>query len=382
MIRGILITAVVVLVALLVGLSMLFVQVETPPGVQIIEDTEMEWVRSIYGFGPSAEEQFAHPYSVAVGSNGDIYATDPERSRVLVFARYGDFKRIVHTGAGGVTEGMFQRPESVALDSQDNLYIADSWADKVIVFDQRGEFVREWSVPGQPRGIAVDGGQVYVLGPGKVFVYNLGGAELRQFGTRGKKPGQIDAYQGIAVRDGRVYIADSYNRRIQAFDTQGTLAWSNPETSTPSASFETSHAPEGAESLLWDLPQDLTFDGVGNLVVADAFRFQLLVVDSENGDIIGAYGDTGAADGEFYYPTSVAYDADRDWFVVADTQNQRLQVVRLPGTTNDAALTAARRVEASPLRYVLPPLIVLGILLVFAVYKWIRWGRQPRTKVA
>ncbi len=382
LIRGILIAAVLVLLGMLVALGFLFVKAETPPGVQIIEDTGMEWVRSIYGFGPSAEEQFAHPYSVAIGSNGDMYATDPERARILVFARGGDFKRIVHTGAGGTAQGMFQRPESIALDPQDNLYIADSWANKVIVFDPQGEFVREWKTPGQPRGIAVDGGQVYVLGEGRVLVYNLAGAELRQFGTRGKKPGQIDAYQGIEVRNGRVYIADSYNRRIQAFDTQGTLAWSNPSTTTPVASIDSSHVADATSAVLWDLPQDLTFDGKGNLVVADAFRFQLVVVDPDNGSIIGAYGDVGATDGEFYYPTSVAYDPDRDWFVVADTQNQRLQVVRLPGTTDSPLLPSARRIEASPWRYVVAPVIGLVLLLLFAVYKWIRWGRAGRQDMA
>lgn len=380
-IRTTLIAAIVILLAVLIIMSLLLVKTVTPPGVQMIEESGMKWVRSIYGFGSSAEEQFAHPYSVAVGSNGDIYATDPERSRVLVFERWGDFKRILHTGAGGTEQGMFQRPESIALDEQDNLYIADSWANKVIVFDAQGDYIREWPVPGQPRGIAVDSGEVFVLGPGTVYVYSDSGELLRQFGTRGKKPGQIDAYQGIAVDDGRVYIADSYNRRIQAFDTRGTLAWSAPETLTPAPSMGSTVTAEEADSVQWDLPQDLTFDGNGNLVVADAFRFQLVVVDPDNGEIIATYGSIGAQDGEFYYPTSVAYDAERDWFVVADTQNQRLQVVRLPGTTDSPLLPSARRIEASPLRYVVPPVACLVVLLIFAVFKWIRWGRgiAPQT---
>ncbi len=371
-VRGVLVATVVVLLVVLVVLSVLFAKVVAPPGVVEDPRAKMEWVRSIYGFGPSADEQFAHPYSVAIGSNGDIYATDPERARILVFARHGDFKRIIHTGAGGMTEGMFQRPESIALDAKDDLYIADSWANKIIVFNSGGGYVREWAVPWQPRGITVDAGEVYVLGPGRVFVYDLDGNELRQFGSRGSKPGQIDAYQGIAVRDGRVYIADSYNRRIQSFGTQGTLDWSNPETATPTPSVEDSHT---TEAPTWDLPQDLTFDGKGNLVVADAFKFQLVVVDPDNGDIIASYGDVGADDGEFYYPTSVAYDPARDWFVVADTQNQRLQVVRLPGTTDEPFLTSARRIESSPARYALPSLVALGLLFVFAIYKWIALSR-------
>jgi len=379
-IRTVLIAAIVILLAVLIVMSLLLAKTVAPPGVEQIPESAMTWIRSIYGFGPSADEQFAHPYSVAVGSNGDIYATDPERSRVLVFARWGDFKRILHTGAGGLEQGMFQRPESIALDSRDNLYIADSWANKVIVFDVEGRYLREWTVPAQARGIAVDSGQVFVLGPGTVYVYSDSGELLRQFGTRGKRPGQIDAYQGVAARDGMVYIADSYNRRIQAFDAQGTLAWSAPETVTPTPSVGDTTTADAPDTVEWDLPQDLTFDGNGNLVVADAFRFQLVVVDPDNGDIIGAYGELGAQDGEFYYPTSVAYDEDRDWFVVADTQNQRLQIVRLPGTTDSPLLSTARRIEASPWRYLALPIVCLVLLFGVAVYKWIRWGRDIATE--
>jgi len=375
-VRSVLIASIVILIAVLIVMTFLLARTVAPPGVQMIEESGMTWVRSIYGFGPSADEQFAHPYSVAVGSNGDIYATDPERSRVLVFQRWGDFKRILHTGAGGKEVGMFQRPESIALDSQDNLYIADSWANKVIVFDVDGEYVREWQVSGQPRGIAVSSGEVFVLGPGTVYVYSDTGELLRQFGTRGKKPGQIDAYQGIAVKGDMVYIADSYNRRIQAFDTHGTLAWSAPDTVTPTPSPGSTTTVEEAAEVMWDLPQDLTFDGKGNLVVADAFRFQLLTVNPKNGDIIGNYGEIGVQDGEFYYPTSVAYDAARDWFVVADTQNQRLQVVRLPGTTDSSLLPTARRIEASPWRFLALPVICLVLLLITAIYKWVKWGRE------
>lgn len=374
-IRTALISAIVVLLVILIVMSMLLVKTVAPPGVEQIPDTRMTWIRSIYGFGPSADEQFAHPYSVAVGSNGDIYAADPERARVLVFERWGDYKRIVHTAGGGADTGMFQRPESIALDPEDNLYIADSWANKIIVFDKNGRYLREWKVPAQPRGITVDAGEVYVLGPGRVYIYSESGDELRQFGSRGKQPGQIDAYQGIAVKDGMIYIADSYNKRIQAFDANGTLAWVAPATSAPTPSTMDTASIESSNEVEWDLPQDLCFDAAGNLVVADAFRFQLVVVDPKDGSIIGDYGGIGQQDGEFYYPTSVAYDADRDWFVVADTQNQRLQIVRLPGTTDSPLLPSARRIESSPWRYAVPTLACLVALFMLAIVQWIRWGR-------
>lgn len=373
--RVLLIAAIVVLLGVLVVLGVLFARMERQPGIVRVKQDGLEWVRSMYGFGNAAEEQFSYPYSVAIGPNGDVYGTDPMGARIFVFSRFGEFKRLVHTAGGGTGEGQFVRPEAIHVDERGDLYIADSWAKKIIVFDDEGAYLREWPVPSSPRGITVDGGEVFVLGEGSVYVYNLAGAEIRQFGSRGKQPGQIDAYQGIAVRDGMVYIADAYNRRIQCFDARGTLAWANPSTVETGSAIPSTHTAEVPDGFAWDLPQDLTFDGAGNLVVADAFRFQLVVIDPDDGSVVGMYGDIGRDDGEFYYPTSVAYDADRDWFAVADTQNKRLQIVRLPGTTAEPARTAVARMAVSPSRYLGIPVALLVAILAFAIYRWVRWSK-------
>ena len=374
--------AIVVLLGVLVFLGIQFMKVAEPTGVVHLNSSGMEWVRSIYGYGSAPEQQLESPYSVAIGPRGDIYVAEPTRAQVVRFSSFGEFKSIVRTGQGGRGKGQFIRPESIAVDTDGNLYIADSWANKIIVFDRAGGYVREWPVPSQARGVTVGDGEVYVLGAGRVYVYNLAGAAVRQFGSRGKNPGQIDAYQGVAVGNGRVYIADSYNSRIEAFDEHGTLAWCNPSTPTTATSFETSRVAEATATFEWDLPQDLCLDGAGNLVVVDAFRFQLVTVDARDGSVLASYGDFGNLDGEFFYPTSVAYDPVRDWFAVADTQNNRVQIVRLPETSKSPVATAIRRIESSPTRYLLVPVALLLLLLVVSVIQWIRWGRTPAGDVS
>lgn len=373
--------AILVLLGVLVFLGIQFMKVAEPPGVVHLQSSGMEWVRSIYGYGSTPEDQLETPYSVAIGPKGDIFVAEPTKAQVVRFSPFGEFKSIVRTSPAGRGQGQFIRPESIAVDTNGDLYIADSWANKVIVFDSANRYVREWQVPSQARGITVSDGEVYVLGVGRVYVYNLAGAQVRQFGSRGKKPGQIDAYQGIAVGNGRVYIADSYNRRIEAFDEHGTLAWSAPSTAATTTSFETTQVTEQT-TFEWDLPQDLCLDGTGNLVVADAFLFQLVAVNAKDGSVMGSYGDFGNQDGEFFYPTSVAYDPVRDWFAVADTQNNRVQIVRLPKTSSSPVATAVRRIESSATRYLLVPVLLLLTLLVVSVVQWIRWGRAAGEDVS
>jgi len=106
--------------------------------------------------------------------------------------------------------------------------------------------------------------------------------------------------------------------------------------------------------------------------VVDAFSFDLTVVDAKTGARGKSYGSFGRADGEFYYPTSVAYDERRDWFVVADTQNNRVQVVRIPGSTAEPVQASVWRILSSPYRYLGPPACVLLLAVAFAA--WSAWS--------
>lgn len=363
--------AIALLLALLIGLLIVFVKIMTPIGLpQAPTGTQeqqagFQWVRSMYGYGPSASEQLLSPTAVAIGPNGDIYATDPIRSRVMVFSSSGTFKRLVQT-PGRSGPGQFTRPEAVAVDEQGNLFIADSQLRKVIEFNPSGRFLREFQAMEQARGVAAAGGKLYVLDIGTVIVYDATtGKFLRHFGSRGHGPGQIDAYIGIASDGKTVYIADSYNRRIDAFDaTTGKFLWAQPG-GPAGASLNISSAEISATGGL-QLPQDLTLDGNGHLVLVDAFNFDMAIADRKTGKIVGHYGsDPGSIDGQMYYPTGIAYDPARDWFAVADTGNNRIEIFRLPGTGGDLG-AGARRWLSSPYKYLCFPAAVLLLTIIAA----------------
>lgn len=386
--RSILTLVIVMLTALMAGLLVVFYMTLRPSGLPdeagLGATSGLTWVRSMYGFGPAADEQLRAPTSVAAAPNGDVYATDPARARVMVFRSDGTFKKLLHTGGGGTGAGQFIRPESVDVDEDGTVYIADSWARKVISFDPAGKVVREYPADQQARGVAVDDGKVYVLDIGEVIVFEKGGKRLSAFGTRGPKPGQIDAYQGIAARNGRIFIADSFNRRLQRFTEDGKLEWTIPNgVAARKAGLTESRSDESSSSTVpdhrWDLPQDLVFDGAGRLLVIDAFNFEIAVVNPDTGKVVRRYGEFGSVDGQLYYPTSIDYDAQRDWIVVADTQNDRVQIVRIPDTAQGAA-AGLWRATASPYRYLAVPVALL--LVAIAIVVWSARGvltRRPET---
>ena len=80
--------------------------------------------------------------------------------------------------------------------------------------------------------------------------------------------------------------------------------------------------------------------------------------DPKDGKFLAKYGAYGEKDGQFSYPSSIAYDPQRDWFAVADSSNSRVQIVRIPDSGADP-LGAVRRQLAGPIRACLVPLALL-----------------------
>jgi len=367
--------AILVLLGVLAFLAVVFTRLAAPPVELRPDRAGMQWVRSLYGFGPAAEEQLRHPYSVAIGPDGRIYAAEPAGGRIMVFSPYGRFERVLSGGDLQPGQGGFAQPEAVDVSHDGELFIADSQDRKIVAFGSDGEFAREWRVDYMPRGIAASAGSIYVLGEGTVNIYTESGAKTGQFGTRGPDPGQIDAYIGIEVFRDTVFIADAFNRRIQAFDRAGNLLWARPQRAEPRSPIETSTP--GPRRFSWDLPQDLVVDSAGRLVVVDAFLFQLVVLDPESGEILATHGDFGQQEGAFIHPTSIEYDPQRDWFAVADTDNNRVQIVRLPGSGADL-ISGAWRLADSTARWVAPTMLALILVLLLALIQWFRAARLQK----
>jgi len=186
-------------------------------------------------------------------------------------------------------------------------------------------------------------------------------------------------------------VVDSFNNRLSAYDPSGTRLWM-VRTGKPQNSAETTGGgpltvPEQKGNVLkgdqaMQLPLGLTLDGAGRLVVVDLYDCTLAVFSPKNGAFIGKYGVAGAEDGQFFYPVSVGYDKGRDWFTVADQLNNRVQVIRLPGSSGGGDLQAAiNRGLAGPLRACCFPFLLLLIaLIVWLIVRAVRRRRAANAE--
>lgn len=300
---------------------------------------------TIYGPGIGRNPRFAKPMGAAWSPSGDrIYVADTQNNRIAVFDKDGRFVKefggfgIAKPLAGAARtwdEGELNYPTDVATDRAGNVYVADFYNDSVSMFDRDGKFVRRFPDPYAPVGkggsgqegggiavtaVTVAGNEVYATDQFQIFVFSTEGELLRQFGKPGVGPGDFDHPGGLAVDSrGRVYVSDSNLNRVQALTRDAEPLW---VTGRPISELR-----ERTENP-FVLPRGLTILRDGSILVADPLGQQLVKL-GEDGKVVANYGARGADEGQLNFPNDV--DSSRDRIVVADRENDRIQVVRLTG---------------------------------------------------
>jgi hypothetical protein len=150
------------------------------------------------------------------GFGGFIYVADSGNDRVLKLNMDGT---TAHQWSGGLSN-----PIDVATDFSNYLFVTDNGNQRIAVFDVNGGGggpINLWTGFSDPRGITCDGlGNVYVVDRGvanSVQEYDHQGGLISSWGSGGVGDGNFNAPWGIAADGLSVYVADSFNHRIQKF---------------------------------------------------------------------------------------------------------------------------------------------------------------------
>ena len=291
------------------------------------------------------------PRAIATGLNEDIYVADSRNHRIMHIAgdgsllqQWGTFAQIDYNQPVTQDEalaqaplGTFSEPWGVAVGPDGSVYVTDTWNHRVQKFTETGEPVTSWGQYGQPfaedpvsqgafwgpRGIAVDSqGRVFVADTGnkRIAVFDEDGNFLAQFGTGGFDPGQFDEPVGVAVSgDGTVYVTDTWNQRVQSF----------VPNEDGSQYFPLSQ---------WDVNawfgqslENKPFIAVSedkHVFITDPEGYRVIEF-TENGEFVRAWGDFGSGPDQIGLAAGVAVDpAGFIW--VTDAVNNRILRYTLP----------------------------------------------------
>lgn len=385
--RRILVAVLAVLVILLLIASVALVQIFQPVGrvATTQEAGGISWVRSIYGWGKAQDQQFWGPQGVAVGPDSTIWVTTQGQSRVVGFNPDGSYAAMLYGGPAGDPRypNSLTYPTAVAVDPAGLIYIADQPRSTVWVMSRDNKVVRSIFVP-TPSSVAVTSDRLVVGSASGFVILTPTGGVVKVVGTQGKGIDQFQGVRGVAIaKDGTIYAVDQYNNRLSAYDRTGKRLWiistGNPGNSkkvTQSTVASASAAPADMQ-----IPAGMTIDGAGRLEIMDPFGFDISVLDSKNGKLIAKYGKPGTVDGQFVYPSDIAYDSSHDWFVVADTQNARVQIIRLPNS-GGSAFAGVNRTLAGPLRACIIPLLLIVLVIVGGIIYRVMSRRKQKEQAA
>jgi serpin B len=247
----------------------------------------------VLGKSDTDNSHFNTPVSLALDSAGNIYVADTYNHRIQKFSSNGSYiSTLGVAGKYGSDNSHFSYPESVALDSTGNIYVADTYNHRIQKFSSNGSYISTLGISGE---FGTD--NAHLCYPASVTV---------------------DSY-------GNIYVADSGNNRVQKFSSSGvylsTLGTSGPYMSTAGMASKSYTGNSDFRT-----PENVALDSFGNIYVADTYNHRIQKFSS-NGiylSTLGIAGKYGSDNAHFGYPASVAIDSSGNIYV-ADFDNNRVQ---------------------------------------------------------
>jgi DNA-binding beta-propeller fold protein YncE len=296
------------------------------------------------------------PQGLTLDATGTkLYIADDVHNRVVV-ARADNMDGIAVAGSAGTGPGQFQNPYDVAVDASNppRLYVADNLNGRVQVFDANSlVFIQSLGSMGYGPGVGnleivrsvgaladAPGGAIYVADTAnnRIQAFDPGGAVRSAFGIAGRGPGYSTRPRGVTFApDGGVTVADSFNYRVAMYGPDGTYLDQRALIS-PSVGFAVPSDVTGG----FQFPGAVAYDPSGNLWIADTGNNRV-VIESPTGAVLGqsAAGALSSPRGLAPAPGGGMYVADDgDGLLALMAPNTGLVVVRT-GLTHPAAVAVS-----------------------------------------
>ncbi len=245
--------------------------------------------------GSWGEGQFTlRTHGITIGPDGTVWCTDDGNHTVRQFTPSG--KQLA-------TLGTMNAPSDTGYDGKDTMTVSRPG----------GPFNRPTNLAVGPKG------DLYVsdgYGNCRVHQFSATGALKRSWGVPGTEPGQFILPHGIAVAaDGRVFVCDRENDRIQIFSPDGEYLAEWTDTQRPTHLVFDAQGRAYVSELWWYKGQ--TSRRHGPIMEA---RYGRVSVYDRDGRVRARWGSSEApAPGSFAAPHGIAVDSKGDLYVAEVT---------------------------------------------------------------
>lgn len=288
------------------------------------EETKGEkFVRWLIGKDEKKFLGFLKPYAVCV-KNDKIYVVDQGILSVIVFdIKKGDIGFLRDTKEG---DTLFY-PTSVAVDEEENVYVTDPEKKRIVIYDKKGYPVNSVilnEINWKPVGISYSEKRkiFYVVDTMNhtLILLDKNFNIIKTIGGRGEEKDEFNFPTHVFVNDEReeVYVTDSMNFRIQILNLNGKYLGSLGKMGKGDGNFER--------------PKGVCSDKDGHIYVVDSLQ-DCIQIFSRDGKLLAVLGEEGIFPGQFNLPSGIYID-NKNYIYVTDSLNKRLKIIKYLGENN------------------------------------------------
>lgn len=277
------------------------------PYIAVFDPTRKQATR----LGVGLSNGLVRPAGMGGDSHGNLYVADPTRKTIFVFDAAGAVLRTI----GG--PHLFRNPQDVAVDDvADRVYVVDSHLHQVLVFNRVGVEVGRIG-KNESDTLAVDSREAMVHEPSDDPAAGRHGGGAASPGrrdlvsNRGSGPGEFNFPFAVAVGpDGRVYVTDQMNFRVQVFDRSGEFLRAIGKAGTGPGNFSR--------------PKGIAVSAANHIYVVDA-AFNNIQMFDPDGQLLMFFGAMGPGEAQFWLPLGIDVSPTGAIYV-ADRYNHRVQM--------------------------------------------------------
>ena len=216
---------------------------------------------------------FIGPHGIVITKNEEIVVAEKDSHCITILNKEG--KKVKSFGTKGTKEGQFTNPRGVAISHDGHMLVTDNHRLQKLTFE--GDCVK-----------------------------SVGISET------GNGPLQFNTPIGITVHltTGQIFIADTYNHRIQVLNNDLTYSHSFGQYGSSTEQFQ--------------YPCDVTFDNEGYLYVTDN-RNHCIKKFTSTGQYISTLSSEGSNLGQIIHPTYIIID-NNNLLYVSEYGNNRISI--------------------------------------------------------
>ncbi len=165
------------------------------------------------------------PWDILDFPDGRIVLSDQGNKRLLVFDPQGRFQEEIGQKQAGPTT--LSELSCLTAGPSGSFYVMDTWNTLIRGFDSEDKALPQVDLNGKgfygPRGVAWDGSNFVVADTGSHRLVKVApsGVVLATWGSHGSGKNEFSSPYEVVAGQGRYYVVDRDNNRIQVLDTDG-----------------------------------------------------------------------------------------------------------------------------------------------------------------